>query len=117
MARAIVEPRELLLVDEPSKGLAPAIIQNPDRGLPAAEGAAHHECCWWSRTSRWAKALGDRVAVMDNGQVVHAGAMAELAGDEALQQRLLWPVAGGASNERAAWTKVLSPAAAWGEAG
>ena len=36
-----------------------------------------------------AKALGDRVAVMDNGRVVHAGAMAELADDEALQQRLL----------------------------
>jgi branched-chain amino acid transport system ATP-binding protein len=28
VARAIVEPRALILVDEPSKGLAPAIIQN-----------------------------------------------------------------------------------------
>ena len=36
-----------------------------------------------------AKALGDRVAVMDDGRVVHAGAMSELAADEALQQRLL----------------------------
>ena len=36
-----------------------------------------------------AKALGDGVAVMDNGRVVHSGRMAELAGDEALQQRLL----------------------------
>ena len=36
-----------------------------------------------------AKALGDRVAVMDDGRVVHRGAMAELADDEALQQRLL----------------------------
>jgi branched-chain amino acid transport system ATP-binding protein len=36
-----------------------------------------------------ARALGDRVAVMDNGRVVHAGAMAELAADEAMQQRLL----------------------------
>ena len=36
-----------------------------------------------------AKALGDRVAVMDDGRVVHAGAMAELAEDEDLQQRLL----------------------------
>ena len=36
-----------------------------------------------------AQALGDRVAVMDDGRVVHRGAMAELAGDEALQQRLL----------------------------
>jgi branched-chain amino acid transport system ATP-binding protein len=36
-----------------------------------------------------AKALGDQVAVMDNGRVVHAGTMAELAADEALQHRLL----------------------------
>jgi branched-chain amino acid transport system ATP-binding protein len=28
IARAMVEPRRLLLIDEPSKGLAPAIVQN-----------------------------------------------------------------------------------------
>lgn len=28
VARAMVEPRKLLLIDEPSKGLAPAIVQN-----------------------------------------------------------------------------------------
>ncbi len=28
VARAIVEPRDLLIVDEPSKGLAPAIVNN-----------------------------------------------------------------------------------------
>lgn len=37
----------------------------------------------------FARQLGDHVAVMDDGRVVHAGGMAELAGDEALQQRLL----------------------------
>ena len=36
-----------------------------------------------------ARALGDHVAVMDDGRVVHRGAMAALADDEALQQRLL----------------------------
>jgi branched-chain amino acid transport system ATP-binding protein len=36
-----------------------------------------------------AKALGDSVAVMDNGRVVHAGRMAELVEDEGLQHRLL----------------------------
>ena len=34
-------------------------------------------------------ALGDSVAVMDDGRVVHRGAMRELAEDESLQQRLL----------------------------
>ena len=37
----------------------------------------------------FAKRLGDTVAVMDNGQVVHAGSMAALAEDEALQRSLL----------------------------
>ena len=36
-----------------------------------------------------ARALGDSVAVMDNGRVIHTGRMAELAADEGLQQRLL----------------------------
>ena len=37
----------------------------------------------------FAKSLGDTVAVMDNGRVVHAGSMAELAEDRELQHRLL----------------------------
>ena len=45
--------------------------------------------CWWSRISCSRSTLGDTVAVMDNGRVVHTGAMAELAADAALQQRLL----------------------------
>ena len=36
-----------------------------------------------------ARALGDHVAVMDDGRVVHRGRMQELADDETLQQRLL----------------------------
>ncbi|MNY58997.1 hypothetical protein D3C86_1953980 [compost metagenome] len=37
----------------------------------------------------FATRLGDSVAVMDNGRVVHAGRMADLAADTALQQSLL----------------------------
>ena len=37
----------------------------------------------------FAKRLGDTVAVMDNGVVVHAGSMKELAEDEELQHSLL----------------------------
>ena len=88
VARAIVEPRELLLVDEPSKGLAPAIIQNLIEAFRQLK-AQRTTVLLVEQNFAMAKALGDRVAVMDNGQVVHAGAMAELAADEALQQRLL----------------------------
>ena len=38
---------------------------------------------------RVARELGDDVAVMDNGRIVHTGDMAELAADTALQERFL----------------------------
>jgi branched-chain amino acid transport system ATP-binding protein len=88
VARAIVEPRELLLIDEPSKGLAPSIINNlidAFRQLKSQDTTI----LLVEQNFQMAKALGDRVAVMDNGRVVHAGAMAELAADESLQHRLL----------------------------
>jgi branched-chain amino acid transport system ATP-binding protein len=37
----------------------------------------------------FAKRLGDQVAVMDNGRVVHAGSMKELADNEDMQHALL----------------------------
>ena len=88
VARAIVEPRELLLIDEPSKGLAPAIIQNLIGALRELK-AQRSTILLVEQNFQMAKALGDRVAVMDDGRVVHAGPMAELAEDLGLQQRLL----------------------------
>ena len=88
VARAIVEPRALILIDEPSKGLAPSIIRN----LIDAFGELKRQkttILLVEQNFMMAKALGDTVAVMDNGMVVHRGTMAELAGDEAMQQRLL----------------------------
>ena len=88
VARAIVEPRALILVDEPSKGLAPAIVQN----LISAFNELKRQrttILLVEQNFAMAKALGDRVAVMDDGRVVHTGPMAELAEDQALQHRLL----------------------------
>jgi branched-chain amino acid transport system ATP-binding protein len=88
VARAIVEPRELLLIDEPSKGLAPSIIHNL---ISALRELKKQRCTVLlvEQNFAMARALGDHVAVMDNGAVVHRGGMAELVADEALQQRLL----------------------------
>ena len=87
ISRAIAEPRRLLLIDEPTKGLAPAVIGamieafrelKRDTTLLVVEQNFH-----------FARSLGDSVAVMDSGRIVHTGGMQELAADEALQQRLL----------------------------
>jgi branched-chain amino acid transport system ATP-binding protein len=88
VARAICEPRALILIDEPSKGLAPAIIGNLIGALRELK-AQQTTILLVEQNFLMAKALGDTVAVMDDGRVVHAGAMAELAEDVALQQRLL----------------------------
>jgi branched-chain amino acid transport system ATP-binding protein len=88
ISRAIVEPRALLLVDEPTKGLAPAIIANmieafrelkrSDTTLLVVEQNFH-----------FARSLGDTVAVMESGRIAHSGRMDALASDEVLQIRLL----------------------------
>ena len=88
VARAIIEPRQLLIVDEPTKGLAPAIIQNMIhvfRELKQTEVSI----LLVEQNFDMAKSVGDTVAVMDDGRTVHTGTMAALAEDDALQQKLL----------------------------
>jgi branched-chain amino acid transport system ATP-binding protein len=88
IARAIVEPRKLLLIDEPTKGLAPAIIGAliDCFGELKARGAT---ILLVEQNFNVARMIGDDVYVMDNGRIVHHGAMADLASDTAMQERLL----------------------------
>ena len=88
VSRAIVEPRDLLIIDEPSKGLAPAIIQNMIDAFQQLK-ASGVTILLVEQNIHFAQQLGDTVAVMDNGRVVHAGRMQALAEDKALQQSLL----------------------------
>jgi len=88
VSRAIVEPRRLLIVDEPSKGLAPVMIDNMITAFQQLK-ASGVTILLVEQNINFAKRLGDRVAVMDDGRVVHAGAMQALAEDEVLQQSLL----------------------------
>lgn len=88
VARAIVEPRRLLLIDEPSKGLAPAIVQNMIDAFIELKQAST-TILLVEQNFNFAQRVGDHVAIMDNGRIVHAGRMRQLAEDEALQTRLL----------------------------
>ena len=88
VARAVIEPRELLIIDEPSKGLAPAIVNNMIDAFAQLK-AAGVTILLVEQNLHFAKRLGDTVAVMDDGRVVHSGPMAAFAGDEELQQSLL----------------------------
>ncbi|MHA6297541.1 ABC transporter ATP-binding protein [Devosia sp. CAU 1758] len=87
VSRAIIEKRDLILIDEPTKGLAPAIIRNMIAAF--REIAAETTILLVEQNFHFAKALGQTVAVIDDGRIVHRGTMAELAGDAELQSRFL----------------------------
>jgi len=88
IARAIAEPKALILIDEPTKGIAPAIIE----GMITAFKELKRDkttILLVEQNFRFAASLGDSVAVMDDGRIVHRGIMQALADDSALQTRLL----------------------------
>ena len=88
VSRAIVEPRELLLIDEPSKGLAPVMINNMIDAFAELKRSGV-TILLVEQNINFAQRLGDNVAVMDNGRVVHSGSMAAFSADAQLQQSLL----------------------------
>jgi branched-chain amino acid transport system ATP-binding protein len=88
IARAIIEPRKLILIDEPTKGLAPSMISNMVAAFRELK-STDTTILMVEQNFMVAKSLGDSVAVMDDGRVVHAGSMAELAEDRDLQHRFL----------------------------
>ncbi len=87
ISRAIIEPRDLILIDEPTKGLAPAII----RAMIDAfrEIAEETTILLVEQNFLFASSLGSNVSVIDDGRIAHSGTMDELVRDKTLQTRLL----------------------------
>lgn len=88
LARAIIEPRELLLIDEPSKGLAPAIVDRMTDALLQLK-AAGATILLVEQNLEVANAVGDRVTIMDDGRIVHTGRMGEWRDAGDLQEKHL----------------------------
>ena len=87
IARALVNENRLLLIDEPSKGLAPVVVTQMTEALAAIKGTT--TIVLVEQNLAVAQALGDDAVVVDDGRVVFSGSMAEVAADEALQARYL----------------------------
>lgn len=87
VARAIIEPRALILIDEPTKGLAPAIVDAMADAF--REIAQNTTILLVEQNFEFAKSLGRDMAVIDDGRIAHSGTMADFAADTALQDRLL----------------------------
>jgi branched-chain amino acid transport system ATP-binding protein len=88
IGRAIIEPRRLLLIDEPTKGLSPAMVDQLVAALLRLK-RENTTILLVEQNFRVAEAVGDDVAVMDEGRIIHAGEMAALATNHGLQHRLL----------------------------
>ncbi len=88
IARAIIEQRRLLLIDEPTKGLSPAMVGQLVGALLRLK-AEQTTILLVEQNFHVAEAVGDDVAVMDEGRIIHTGEMAELVADKTLQHRLL----------------------------
>ncbi len=88
ISRALIGSPGLVLMDEPSQGLAPKVVQDVMRtvlrlktegiGVLLVEQNVHA-----------ALGVADRVVVLDHGTVAHCGAAADLRNDAALRGRLL----------------------------
>jgi len=88
IGRALVANPRLLLVDEPSQGLAPLVVEDVYRILAELKktGVA---IVLVEQNALLALRLADRAYVLDGGRVVHAGPAADLAADRARIRALM----------------------------
>jgi len=101
IARALLLNPKLLLLDEPSQGLAPLIVQDVFKTVVAAR-AQGISVLLVEQNVRAAVEIADRAYVLSDGQVVYSGAAAEFAKDEERVRALA-----GASAEE--WDLQASP--------
>lgn len=87
VSRAIIEQRDLILIDEPTKGLAPSIIAAMAEAF--ADISQTTTILLVEQNFEFAKTLGRDMAVIDDGRIVHSGKMADFVADKTLQESLL----------------------------
>ena len=88
VARTLMGNPELLLLDEPSEGLAPLVVESLLDNIRAlkTEGVT---ILLAEQGVDFSLALTDRVYILEKGNIRHTGPAAELRDDTALRDRLL----------------------------
>ncbi len=87
IARALVPDNRLLLIDEPSEGLAPVIIEQMMAAIQQL--SAYTTVLLVEQNFRMASAISQRYYIVDDGRTVHTGAMAALRDNKPLVQTYL----------------------------
>jgi branched-chain amino acid transport system ATP-binding protein len=86
IGRALLNPNRLLLIDEPTKGLAPALVSDVARVLERV--AETETAVLVEQNLGVVRRLARAIVVLDQGRVVHTGTVDDLD-DEQLVHRLL----------------------------
>jgi uncharacterized protein (UPF0261 family)/ABC-type branched-subunit amino acid transport system ATPase component len=89
IARALLFNPKLLVMDEPTEGLAPIIVQQVDGMLKALAAEGQISVLLIEQNLGVAIEVADTIDVMVNGRIARSMPAAELAADRELQQRLL----------------------------
>jgi branched-chain amino acid transport system ATP-binding protein len=87
VARALVPENALLLIDEPSEGLAPVIIEKMMEAIQQL--SQQTTVLLVEQNFRMASQLAEHFVIIEEGRSVEHGSMKTLANDEAMIQRYL----------------------------
>ncbi len=88
IARALMGPTRLLLMDEPSEGLAPVILTQIGNNVQELK-ARNITILLAEQNLQFALNVGDYFYIIDNGAIVFSGDKASLLGNEEIQLRYL----------------------------
>ncbi len=87
IARALLNDNQIILVDEPTKGLSPLMVTKAASALKRAAQAA--TLLLVEQNLQVARTLAEKVVVLDQGRVAYSGDVADLLADPALARRYL----------------------------
>jgi branched-chain amino acid transport system ATP-binding protein len=88
IARALVQDTRVLLLDEPTEGLAPLIVREVEAVIREIK-AAGMTTLLVEQNLYSALAVADRCYILDQGEIVYSGTPADLRADEAVLRRYL----------------------------
>ncbi len=87
IARAFVNDHRILLIDEPSKGLAPIVVDQVGESLMQIKDQT--TVILVEQNFHLASLVGTDYFILDDGRVVHQGAMEDLVDDQEIKQKYL----------------------------